>query len=255
MAKSAKNLECFAQFQSACVEQGFVQRGDSFFRVIGDGVFQVLKYQYQRVGPHYSLDMGLFSMYGELQKSWFTSLGCIPRYSVMHLIGWRSTLRPNAIDSINNCNILPYDQWYVTPEEQLEVLLIKGFPFLDSIKTQKDLVEAMCYLDTVHWGGNVHWNDPLKLEPFLYSGESKNAIKVIDSILDQHCSAIQSWKEYFSPEQALQMQEEQEKNDQYFIAKRRMILEGNYQDIEEFLETNYKANCKHARFCMSNREC
>lgn len=251
MVRSAKNLDCFSKFQSACVEYGFAQRGDSFFRVIGDGVFQVLKYEYERVGPHYSLNMGLLSMYGELQKSWFTSSGCIPRYSIMQLIGWRDTRRPNAIDSINNCNILPYDQWYVTPEEQLEVLLTKGFSFLDNIKTQKQMVEAICFLDAVYSRGNIRWNDDLKFEAFLCCGEYEKALKVIEAILEQHASAVQSWKEHLPPEEALQRQEKLEKNDQHYFAKRQMILENNFAGITKLLETNYKTNCQYAKFCMS----
>lgn len=82
--------------EAATESRGFSKRGDAFFRILGDGVLQVLKFEYEPCFTHYSLNVGLFSMYSELRESWFTSSGCIPRYCVMNFVG-----KQNAINVKN----------------------------------------------------------------------------------------------------------------------------------------------------------
>ena len=45
---------------------GFVRRGSAFFRVWGDGVLQVIKFQHESVFEVQHLNVGVFSMYGKL---------------------------------------------------------------------------------------------------------------------------------------------------------------------------------------------
>ena len=73
--------------EAAVEGHGFFQRGDAFFRVVGDGVLQLLKFEHERCFSHFSLCIGLYSMYSELEQRWFTSTGCIPQYSVMNFVG------------------------------------------------------------------------------------------------------------------------------------------------------------------------
>ena len=72
----------------ALQETGFVRRGSAFFRVWGDGVLQVLKFERQRGDRVYDLSVGVFSMYGRLYPEWFTSSGCIPRASIASFIAF-----------------------------------------------------------------------------------------------------------------------------------------------------------------------
>ena len=69
---------------------GFVRRGSAFFRVWGDGVLQVLKFERNRVDRVHDLSVGVFSMYGRLSPEWFTSSGCIPEASIANFIDLRS---------------------------------------------------------------------------------------------------------------------------------------------------------------------
>ena len=70
---------------------GFVRRGSAFFRVWGDGVLQVLKFEYQPGYQVHDLCVGIFSLYGKLYPGWFTSGGCIPRGCIASFAGLRST--------------------------------------------------------------------------------------------------------------------------------------------------------------------
>ena len=43
---------------------GFVRRGSAFFRVWGDGVVQVLKFERHSIYKDHDLSVGVYSMYG-----------------------------------------------------------------------------------------------------------------------------------------------------------------------------------------------
>lgn len=50
------------ELKNLCVENGFHRRRNAYFRVIGDGVFQVIKFEYEpRSFCPYHLQIGLFS--------------------------------------------------------------------------------------------------------------------------------------------------------------------------------------------------
>ena len=72
------------RLKSICKENSFACRGTAFFRVIGDGVLQVIKCQKERYATNYSTSLGLFSLYGQIEREWVTSFGCIPRYSIYY---------------------------------------------------------------------------------------------------------------------------------------------------------------------------
>lgn len=248
--QSIRNSPCFEMFEKRCCEHGFTRRGAAFFRVVGDGVLQVLKYNYERMGPHYSLDIGLFSMYDNLRKEWFTSGGCIPRYTVMKLAGWPSTSRPDLFSADSPQIVtLPPELWYATPEEQLDVLESKGFLYLNEITTQKQLAHAICELDEIP-NRSILWNDSLKFVPFLHAGQKDNALRVIDAILKQHKDAVQSWREYFSPDVFEVRRAEQEKKDQIWFDLREMVINDDEHSIKKYLKDNYERNLQYANFCI-----
>lgn len=78
--------------------RGFFRRGNAYFRIMGDGVLQLLKFEHERCFSHLSLCVGLYSMYSELEQRLFTSSGCIPQYSVMNFVGKSSAVNVNAGD-------------------------------------------------------------------------------------------------------------------------------------------------------------
>ena len=227
----------FQRFTQVCVDHGFTRRGKAFFRVLGDGVLQVLKFEYQPgfPGSHY-LSMGLFSLYGELMKQWFTSGGCIPRYDIVQLIGLHST------------TILHEKVGFVTfkeisPEQQLDILIEKGFPWLDQIATQEQLAEAICEMDK-------RWNDDLKYAPYLAIGDFGAAAKVIRAILAQHKSAIESNLKWMQGEQAKNYQNYLDVEDIQFQRKLELAEREDWNEIRKYLDANYVRNVKYAKFCM-----
>lgn len=231
----------FEELKSMCIENGFHRRGRAFFRISGDGVLQVIKNEYQVRGYPHNLSIGLFSMYGELRQQWFTSGGCIPKYSVVNLIGKKdpNVLIPSGSDSIRSAILL---------EEQLRILKNTGFDWLNSITTQEQLANGICQLDTLCCK-QIIWNDPFKFEPFLCSGDLESAAKVIDAILSQHKSAAESNCKRMSKTDAEQYLLKMQEEDRPLHRKLEMVLRADGSAIQSYLSENDARNRTYARFC------
>jgi len=175
-------------------ENGFKKRGTSFFKINGDGVLQVIKPEYERNLPHWDLRIGLFSMYGTLDREWFTSGGCIPQYSICLMNGYSGPVVGNVINGELFMEIIDLGK-------QIELLSEKGFLFLDAIKTQVQLSKAINCLEEKK--GSIRWNDGNKIAPYLVAENYSMAEKVIISILQQHGVSVQETskesKSYASP--------------------------------------------------------
>lgn len=156
------------KLKNICFAAGFTRRGKAFFRVAGDGVFQVIKLKYERVFRADLICIGLFSMYDQLLPQWFTATGCIPRYSVVE------------------CAIQATMPLVAAPpmSMQIDLLQSKVMLWLDSIDTQKKLSIAVGKVDR-------RWNDGLKFGPYLACGEANHAKKVAREILAQHATQLE----------------------------------------------------------------
>ena len=244
---------------------GFVRRGSAFFRVWGDGVLQVLKFERQRICQVHDLSVGVFSMYGRLYPEWFTSSGCIPRASIASFIDLRFVdyyLSPNRFTKTDNGQFL-YDgfpvmvepkQWlrdengehwkyYFTPEQQVHILTEKVLPWLNDMTSQSLAAKAMYKITPVP-------NDSLRFDAHLAVGEWIEATQTMSAILKQHADAQASWRRTFSEDKYAEMVARQEVRDVTLKAAHKMIQEKNEDAISSYLKENYKRNCELAKFCM-----
>ena len=244
---------------------GFVRRGSAFFRVWGDGVLQVLKFERQRGGRVRDLSVGVFSMYGRLYPEWFTSSGCIPRASIVSFIDLRFVdyyLSPNRFTKTDNGQFL-YDgfpvmvepkQWlrdengehwkyYFTPEQQVHILTEKVLPWLNDMTSQSLAAKAMYKIWPVP-------NDDLRFDAHLAAGEWIEAEQTMSAILKQHADAHASWKRTFSEDKYAEMVARQEVRDVPLKVAHKMLQEKDEEAISSYLRENYKRNCELAKFCI-----
>ena len=244
---------------------GFVRRGSAFFRVWGDGVLQVLKFERHSIYKVHDLSVGVFSMYGRLYPEWFTSSGCIPRASIASFIDLRFVdyyLPPNRLTKTDNGQFL-YDglpvmvdpkQWlrdedgehwkyWFTPEQQVHILTEKVLPWLNDMTSQSLAAKAMYKITPVA-------DDSLRFDAHLAAGEWLEAEQTMSAILKQHSDAKASWKRTFSQDKYLEMVARQEVRDEPLIAAYKMVKEKNEETISSYLSDNYKRNCELAKFCM-----
>ena len=254
-----------ALLKNALQGTGFVRRGSAFFRVWGDGVLQVLKFERHSIYEVHDLSIGIFSMYGRLYPEWFTSSGCIPRGSIASFVGLRFVdyyLAPNCFTRTDDgqffYNGFPVsvnptqrmwdengERWkyYFTPEQQLHILAEKVMPWLNNMTNQSLAAKAMYEIEPIP-------NDSLRFDAHLAAGEWIEAEQTMSAILKQHSNAKASWKRTFSKEKYEEMVARQEAKDEPLIAAHKMVQDENEEAINGYLSGNYKRNCEFAKFCM-----
>lgn len=254
-----------ALLSDALQRTGFVRRGSAFFRVWGDGVLQVLKFERQHSFEVHDLRVGVFSMYGRLSPEWFTSSGCIPRGSIAGFVGLRFVddyLSPNCFTKTDNgqfcyegfpISVDPTqrmcddngERWkyYFTPEQQIHVLVQKVLPWLNNMTSQSLAARAMYEITPVP-------NDSLRFDAHLAAGEWTQAEQTVSAILKQHADGRANWKRTFSQDQYAEMVAQQEARDKPLITAHKMVKEKNEEVISNYLSSNYRRNCALAKFCM-----
>lgn len=251
--------------KEALAGTGFVRRGSAFFRVWGDGVLQVLKFERERVYRVPGLCVGVFSMYGRLEPQWFTSLGCIPRGSVELFVGLRfldGHLPPDRFTKTDNGQFF-YDgfpvtvdpsqrlwddsgenwKYFFTPEQQIHILNEKVLPWLNAMTSQSLAAEAMYEICPIP-------NDALRFDAHLAADEWDQAEKAMTAIMNQHADAAASWKRTLSPEKFAERLARMEERDVPLKAALHMVQEKDPEVIGRYLRENYQRNCQLAKFCM-----
>lgn len=223
-----------------CHAHSFAHRGRTYFRIIGDGVLQVIKFEYERCFEHYSLDLGLISMYSECEQEDFTASSCIPRYCVSVFIN-----QSTAVSSKINNGIYSYQ--VMSPQDQIEILSEKGFPWLDTINSSNMLLDALCMLDKGS-EKTVRWNDSRKIAPYLLSNRYECADHVIASILRQHLGP-NVWKELPWTSQDFDLYAcRYPQKDQKYLTIHNWIEQNDTASIQDYLAQNYAKNMALAKF-------
>ena len=244
---------------------GFILRGSAFFRVWGDGVLQVLKFECHRVYRVRDLRIGVFSMYGNLRPEWFSSGGCITRGSIAEFVGLHSAdghLPPSCFTKTDRGQYLyagfpisvdaiqrmwdengEYWRYFFTAEQQINILKEKVLPWLNDMTTQSLAAKAMYQLYPIP-------NDSLRFDAHLAAGEWPEAEQTMWAILKQHADACANWKQTFPPDQYAQMLARHEAMDEPLKAAHKMAQRKDEAAISGYLSNNYKRNCELAKFCM-----
>ena len=222
-------------------EHGFTPRRNAYFKVVGDGILQLLKFEYEfRCESHY-LRVGLYSMYdGFFKEHQFTPGGCVPQFFVGNFAG----------HSERNCFSWNWPTSYpitiITPEEQLSLLQENALPELEGMKTQNDLLNIMTRLYFIE-DKQLRTNNYKLFWPYLLSGNYEAAEKTIESILDQHYNAYECnkrvIKDYVVKDYMLE--EDRQLEELLDLARSR-----DEKRIDQVKQSNYQRNMEYAKFCM-----
>lgn len=224
----------------SAISHGFTRRGNAFFRVVGDGIFQCIKFSWEPAIENYSLGFGLLSMYSDLHPQHFTSGGCLNTHSVSMVMDRKNTWEMLADEG-------------VLPARQIAVLDTLGYSWLDSITTQAQLSRALCELDRKKMRC-IRWNDWQKLYAFLASNNYESAEHVICATLKQHASGGEKiWPDYPWQENVYKSYIECfPSKDTDLLNIHTWLKNSNFPELHDMLLQNYKQNCKSAKFCMKS---
>ncbi len=236
-------------FQLQCEMHGFFKRGNAYFRVVGDGILQVIKATFESDCSDYSISIGLHSMYAELLPQWFTYSGCIPRYCITSILNDNGSVHTNSSKAFPGMNRGSF-------HDQVLLLSEKIFMWLDQMHTQDELAQAICFLDvkTFHV---TRWNDEQRIAPYLASRQYEKAKRVIDAILLQHATATQQLNFDEAEHSACWNKGDYKQyralfpgTDEKYLLLLDLIQTNSHKAIDTFLQGNYEKNTKLASFCM-----
>lgn len=220
----------FYDLKTLCLNAGFKQRGNSYFRVHGDGVLQVVKLKKERHFDDRILYIGLFSMYSELEPQLFTSRGCRTDYSIKNFV------EQNCYPITPIC--------FPTETQQLRMFAQEGISLLDQIDDQSKLIGAISTLDP-------RWIDALRIAPYLHCGQRGKAIRIMKAIKDRNSSSYAPGLGFVTAEDFLSRSKEQRERDAILNERMRLVFQGTQEEIADYLNRNYEQNLRYAGFCLS----
>ena len=204
---------------------GFVAKKNCVCRKLDAGILQFVKFEYEPWLSRCELRIGLYSLYSELHPHWLTPSGCISRYPVA---------------------VLSKDIAYAegSADAQLDVLREYGISWLNTIHTQRNLVDAMCDIELKE-NGKILWVDSLKLAPFLASEDYIAADCVISSILQQH-TGPEAWTSQPWTKSDYEMYRKRyPTKDSKLIEIHEWISNRDYRSVESYLQKNTIINFRN----------
>lgn len=162
------------EFITLCERHGFIHKKQSYFRCLGDGVFQTIRTNescyIDPASPYYSnacrrskrVAVGIYSIYALLPELWFDPRFGAGTIDAQNFIGKRDTI-------------------FLGIQHHFEIMEKVGLSYLDGIDSQEKLVQATEKLSEV--------NPSLKTSqvmcvPYLICGETEKAKHIINKELD-----------------------------------------------------------------------
>lgn len=238
-----ENILTARQFTDLCKSYGFKKLKANYFRCVGDGILQVISTQNREYmspnSPYYSstnrksntVSLGFISMYSVIPEYFFCEYGCA-RFCPANLYG-------------RNCAGCEF----MGIQEHYSAMLDKGFDLLNSMKTQKDLLDNAEILSKAD-SGHILYYQTEYCAPFLICGKPDEAFQLIAGRYTQNTTTFHlnfdslisagNYDEYF--QRMNELQSELAPFADLFYA----ILTKNNKKIEGFLRKNYQQNMQYA---------
>jgi hypothetical protein len=226
--------------KEACCMHSFVKHGTTYFRLWGDGILQAIRLQHEPCFDHYSLNIGLMSMYSSSTPECFCSKSSLPRYSICCINN-----QANAVSLSSSNGLVKFNTTSV--RDQIEILKTQGFDWLDNIDTQSSLLEALYYLDQIAYKAII-WNDIYKLAPSLYLSDFQKANLVISSILDQQLGPDSFSRPPWTEEDFLQYSMRYPNEGADFLYLHKLIVDERGDSINAYLVEQYHKNMSKLHF-------
>ena len=232
------------EFSALCKQHGFSQQGKVYYRCVGEGILQIITTGYreylddrspERTDKHRKSNRVSFyfwSMYEYLPEAFFND--------AKYFIG----IYP---EQLTEKKLNPA---FMGLQEQYKLMISHGFPFLDSIKTQKDLIHSVLDYEMIGSGTPNYMNSEI-VSAFLLCNEPKEAL------LRLGCLHVQNYMAFHKNNQALKetkMYNEYVKHLNELQSKMAYrehlfwdILLKKNESLIETLQKNFLRNCEWAK--------
>lgn len=229
-----------SEFNRMCREWGDGKRKSTYVRCIGDGILQTISTSPFRIyispfSPYYSknrrksnyISIGLWSMYCPLPEILFDPQNSFGQFTTENFRG-KKFLNFNGI------------------EDDYIFMIEKGFSILDSIKTQKKLIEITQFLYTAEFGGVGPAQIDL-CEPYLKCGQLVEALERVGSYYASRWAMFHETADEISAEEYSAKEKELRLDTHEIAVLWSMIATRDKDRIEDYLKSNYIKNVGYAK--------
>lgn len=208
---------------------GFVRSGNSFYRICGGEIIQIVAFEYE--SNNVDLRFGLYSIYDSVERRALL----VPQYSLWNLKGerWPDGCWLDA-RGVGHPYIIP-------PDQQVEYLWDVGISYLDSIQSHGDMIwtdeDIHGRLFDMPYALN---NQMFLFAPLLYVGERGKAAEIIRFYIHQNENAR------LKNGRAFTEQDQRRRDDLLY----RLFLATNASKdtVDTWLKDNYRKNLKGMGF-------
>lgn len=239
------NIISTNEFSAICKKRGFSKRRNVYSRCIGDGVLQILSLDetayMNPASPEYTnthreskyISIGFWSMYSPLPEHYYSSGNHVGVYTPENIIGQRFS-----------------SETFFGLQSEYQIMMSWGFEFLDSITTQRKLLDATYLLDCIARGGPKSHQTNL-CAPFLICGEWLNALNRLNGLythiwLSFHLE-YNHLRDAGQLDLYLQKEKECEEGLKPTVEFLMLVLRRREDEILDYLESCFKKNLRLAQ--------
>lgn len=233
------------EFSAICKERGFTKRKSVYSRCIGDGVYQNLfigdKAFMNPSSPEYTnthrksqyISIRFWSMYSNVPEFFYTEGEHIGVFTPENLLGQRFS-----------------SDTFFGIQAEYQIMLTKGFDFLDSIVTQKKLLDAVIQLQSVEFSQPIP-HDTQLCAPYLICGEPNEAYNRLNALYTQNWTAFHC--NYDLLRKQGHIREYLEKEDEYLehtaptVELLNLVLGKDNRRIQQYLRDCFQRNVRLAQ--------
>jgi len=240
-----KSINIMNDFVLLCTKHGFHKQGPTFSRCIGDGIYQNISIasseRLNLESPEYSptnikspyIRIGIWSMYSSLPEFYFSDRRFIGEFYPENFIG------------------VPFEaKTFMGFNKEYEIIKDVGFQTLDSITTQKQLVDITLRLQNAQYGYTLP-HQLMLCAPLFLCGEQSSLLNQLYGLYAQrwlnfhvkndHLKEEGHFHEYLRLEHACQA------NMQEISDFLRLIIGKRNLDIQQHLASCLKKNMQLAK--------
>lgn len=239
-----KNCTIVAEFKQECTQRGFYKNRNVFSRCVGDGIYQnislaeksnvssaVSTQKNGKMSPY--IKLGFWSMYSNLPAIYFTEREHIGKYMPENIIGQRFCSKTfRGIDV------------------ECQIMLEKGFDYLDSMKTQRTLLDASNSLNKAQYGIPVLHEVEL-VAPHLICSERAEALNHLYGHYAQYWLSFHANHDHLRSagdyQQYIDSEIQHEDSNRYNTEFLKLVLGGNQIQIRQYLSACFEKNVKLAK--------
>ncbi len=239
--------DCIKLFDRICRDNGFSAKGRAYSRCIGDGIFQSIYIgtydfvscnspQYKSGKKSRCIEIGMWSMYSNLPELYFSApkhTGC---FFPENFLGQQHNMKT-----------------FLGFEHELQLMEMHVFPSLNSILSQKELLDVVYSLQKAQYKEIIK-NDVQLCAPHILCGETIAAINNLCWCYTQNWMAFHSVYDYLKRErdyeEYFRKEAERENQIRYSLEMLKMLWGSRTKDLKRELLVCLNRNIELAK---SNR--